>query len=609
MEKNNGQNTDRSKLELRYTWKMEDIYPGDEAWQQAKEDLKPLIETFESYKGKLGTSSKMLLEYLEFSSRFSKTFSRISSYASMKSDQDIRESKYLAMLQELRQLSPVIGAKTAFAEPEILEMSKEKIDTFLAEEEELKKYKVYLYDLLRSKEHTLSEKEEKILAQASSISSSPYSIFNVFTNSELPYPEVTLSDGTKAQLNQAGYAKYRAVANAADRKLVFDAYWNTLGKFQRTMAEQLFANINVDIFNAHTRNYGTSLESALDHYNIPLLVYHSLIENVNKNLSTFHRYLDLRKRMLKLDTLRYSDMYAPVVADVELEYDFDQAHRLIVDAMAPLGKEYQEVLEKAYRERWIDVYPTAGKRSGAYSNGSVYDVHPYVLLNYNKQYNDVSTYAHEMGHAMHSYLSNKTQPYPTSRYSIFVAEVASTFNEELLSHYMVNQIDDNAVKLSLLMNRLDGFKGTLFRQTQFAEFELAIHERAEAGQPLTSEILTRLYGEIVDKYYGAEKGVCEIDPLYHLEWASVPHFYYDFYVYQYATSFTASSALANSVLSQEKGALAKYIAFLSSGSSDYPVELLKKAGVDMTTSEPFDKSIKTMNEIMDEIERILDKTK
>ncbi|NJO68159.1 MAG: oligoendopeptidase F [Bacteroidetes bacterium] len=602
-----GQPAERNLVDTKYTWKLEDIYLSDEAWQLAKEKVKSNIDKIESFKGTLSGSPGSLLAYLEFSSEFGKEFTRVYSYASMKSDQDVRNSQYLAMMQELRQLSPIIGAKSAFAEPEILAMEKEKIEKFIATEAGLQKYQMYLLDLFRSKEHTLSEKEEKILAQTSALTGSPYSIYSIFTNSELPYPEVTLSDGSKATLNQAGFARYRAVPNRADRELVFQTYWTAMSKFQRTLAEQLFSKISADVFNARTRNYGSSLESALDNFNIPVQVYKALIENVNKNLPTFHRYLALRKRMMNLDTLKYSDLYAPVTNDLEQEYTYEEAHKYVVESMSPLGKEYQDVLNRAYQERWIDVMPTNGKRSGAYSNGSVYDVHPYILLNYNKQYNDVSTYTHELGHTMHSYFSNKTQPYPTARYSIFVAEVASTFNEVLLNKYMVGKMKDDQAKLSLLMSRLDGFKGTLFRQTQFAEFELAIHERAEEGKPLTSDDFTRIYGDILKKYYGHEQGICVIKDLYTLEWSSVPHFYYNFYVYQYATSFTASAALAEKVLNKENGATEKYMKFLSSGGSDYPIELLKGAGVDMTTGEPFEKAIASMNQIMDEIEKILDK--
>jgi oligoendopeptidase F len=434
---------------------------------------------------------------------------------------------------------------------------------------------------------------------------SPYSIFNVFINAELPFPKVTLSTGETVTLNQAGYSKYRILPNPADRELVFKTFWEEMSKFKGTFAEQLLAKMNVDLFNAKARKYNGTLESALNRYNIPTNVYHSLIDNVNKNLPTFHRYLALRKKMLGLDTLKYSDMYTSVVKDIDLKYSYQEAQKLIIESLKPLGSDYQNIILKAFNERWIDVYPTAGKRSGAYSNGGAYDVHPYILLNYNEQYNDVSTTTHELGHTMQSYLSNKTQPYPLADYPIFVAEVASTFNEDLLNRYMINKITDNKIRLSLLMDRLDGFKGTLFRQTQFAEFELAIHEKVEAGEPLTSDILNKMYGDILRKYYGHDKGICIIDDLYSVEWTYIPHFYYNYYVYQYATSFTASAALAEKVFAGEKGITEKYLAFLSSGGSDYPIELLKKAGVDMTTSEPFDKAIVAMNRIMDEIEAIL----
>ena len=601
------QTTGRSSVDLKYTWKLEDIYATDADWIVAKEKVKSDIGLFEKYKGKLGSSSKTLLEFLNFSSDFDKTFGKVYSYASMKSDQDISDTKYMGMLQELRQLLPVIGAKQSFAEPELLLLGKETIDKFLSEQKGLGIYKMYLYELMRKKEHRLSEKEEKILALASSMAGGPSSIYKVFLNTELPYPTITLTTGEIVKLDQAGFSKYRTLANKADRELVFSSYWSAMKNFQATIAEQLLASINTHIFSARARHYSSSLESSLDANNIPISVYHSLIENVHKNLPVFHRYLALRKRMLGIDTLKYSDMYTSVVKNIELNYTYDEAQKLIISALSPLGKNYQSVIEKAFNERWLDVYPANGKRSGAYSNGSVYDVHPYMLLNYNGQYNDVSTAAHELGHTMQSYFSNKNQPYPLADYPIFTAEVASTFNEALLNHYMVHKITDDNIKLSLLMSRLDGFKGTLFRQTQFAEFELLVHEEAEAGKPLTCNVLNKIYGDLLKEYYGHDKGICLIDDIYSLEWEVIPHFYYNFYVYQYATSLTASSALAEKVLSQEKGSLDKYMEFLSAGGSDYPIDLLKKAGVDMTTSDPFDKAIASMNRTMDEIEAILKK--
>ena len=603
----NAQTVNRTNMEIKYQWNLEDIYSSDEAWTKAFQDVKDKTEILLQLKGKLGTSAKNLYEFLTNSSNVNKEFTRVYCYASMKSDQDTREAKYLAKMQELSQSIAVIGSKLAFMNPEILDIGKAKIDEFKKEEPGLKTYSMYFDNLFRNKEHLLSEPEEKLLAQASVVLNSPSSIHNIFTNAEFPYPKVILSDKSEVILDQAGYSKYRALADRNDRELVFNTFWKEMGLFQKTLAQQLFAQVNTDIFTSKARHYNSSLESALHEFNVPVEVYHSLVDNVNKNLPTFHRYLKLRKRMMNLDTLKYSDMYAPVVKDLDVKFDFDQAHELVVKAMEPLGKPYQELLSTAKTQRWIDVYPTTGKRSGAYSNGSVYDVHPYVLLNYNNQYNDVSTYAHEMGHALHSYSSNKKQLYPNADYSIFVAEVASTFNEALLNEYMVKNSTDDNNKISLLMERLDGFKGTLFRQTQFAEFELAIHEKAEAGEPLSNEILNNLYGDILRKYYGTKEGICVVDDLYSLEWSYIPHFYYNFYVYQYATSFTASSALAEKVLNHEAGSVEKYMQFISSGCTKYPIDLLKDAGVDMTTNEPFDRAITSMNKLMDEIEALLKK--
>lgn len=604
----NAQTINRSTMDIKYQWNLEAIYPSDEAWTKAFEDVKDRTEKIEAaYKGKLNTSAKTLFGFLTEQADLNKEFSRVYSYASMKSDQDTREAKYLAKLQELSQAIALIGSKLAFVNPEILAMGKDKVDQFAKEEPGLNTFHMFFDNLFRNKEHLLPESEEKLLAQASVVLNAPSSIHNIFTNAEFPYPTVTLSDNSKMLLDQAGYSKARALPERKDRELVFKEFWTSMSLYQKTLAQQLFAQVNTDIFTAKARHYNSALESALHEFNVPVAVYHSLIDNVNKNLPTFHRYLKLRKRMMGLDTLKYSDMYAPVVKDLELKFEFDDAHALVVNAMAPLGKPYTDLLNKAKEERWIDVYPTTGKRSGAYSNGSIYDVHPYVLLNYNHQYNDVSTYAHEMGHALHSYSSNKKQLYQNADYSIFVAEVASTFNEALLNDYMVNHTKDDNNRITLLMERLDGFKGTLFRQTQFAEFELAIHEKAEAGEPLSNEVLTKIYGDILRKYYGSKEGICFIDDLYALEWAYIPHFYYNFYVYQYATSFTASSALAGKVLNHEAGSVDKYLQFISSGCTKYPIDLLKDAGVDMTTNEPFDKAIASMNKLMDEIEIILKK--
>jgi len=599
------QTRNRTGVPEQFQWNLADIYPSDTAWEQAKTDLVAQFDQVLKYKGKLTGSAGDLLEGLNFISGINKEFTRLASYAGMKSDEDTRDSKCMAMQQEMSSIGTNWESKLSFFEPELVQLDLPAIDRLITQEPRLQVYRMYLSNLLRRKAHKLSEKEEKIMAEAGLLADGPSSIYEIFTNADFPYPETTLRDGTKVKLDKAGYGRYRQLPDRPDRETVFQAFWSAMGQYRRTFGAQLDANIKKDIFYARARGYRSCLASALDNYNIPEAVYHSLIFNVNANLPTFHRYLALKKRMLGVDTLKYSDLYAPVVKNVDLEYPIEGAETMICDAFQPMGSDYVQTIRNAFSGRWIDVYPTTGKKSGAYSNGSAYDVHPYILLNYNGKYQDVSTLAHELGHTMHSFLSNKSQPYPLADYSIFVAEVASTFNEAMLIDKMLKEIRDDGTRLSLLMEYLDNIKQTVFRQTQFAEYELRIHEKAEKDEPLTGDALTRMYGDILRKYYGHEKGVCRIDDLVTVEWSYIPHFYYNFYVYQYATSFTASVALSEKVLSKEKGALDRYLAFLSSGGSDYPIELLKKAGVDMTTSEPFEKTMTVMNRTMDAIEKIL----
>lgn len=603
------QTRDRQSIPQKYTWKLEDVCASDEAWEAARKKVAARLDEVLAFKGTLAKSSQRLLQCLELNTQIDKEITRLYCYAAMKSDLDTRQSKYQGMKQMLRQLATDYGSKASFIGPEVAAMDKAAVDAFIKRQPGLKVYRMYLDDVQRTKAHLLSTKEEKILAEAGLLASAPGSIYTIFSNAELPFPEVTLSDGTTAKLNQAGYTKYRAVPNRADREAVFEAFFGAFAEFKQTIGTQLSAQVNKDKFFTRVRGYESSLHRSLDRNNIPVEVYHSLVANVNRNLDSFHRYLKLKQRMLGVDQLKYSDVYAPVVKEVDLKYSYDQAIELVIKAVKPLGPDYAGVVEKACRERWIDVYPTPGKRSGAYCNGGCYDVHPYMLLNYNGQYDDVSTLAHELGHALHSYYSNQTQPYPTADYAIFVAEVASTLNEALLMHHMLETIKDDDVKLSLLMNYLDGIKGTVFRQTQFAEFELAIHQASEKGEPLTGDVLTGLYGDILKRYYAHQQGVCRIDEGHCLEWAYIPHFYRNFYVYQYATSFTASTALSEKILSGEQGALKRTIEFLSAGGSDYPVPILKRAGVDMMTSAPFERTMAVMNRVMDQIEEILDRRK
>ncbi|UCD51548.1 MAG: oligoendopeptidase F [Phycisphaerales bacterium] len=599
-----GQMRERSEVAPACQWKLEDLYPSDQAWEQAKNKLAENLGQIAQFEGTLADAPS-LADCLEFDTDISKAFGRLYSYASMKSDEDTRVSKYLAMRQAVEQLMTEYASQASYIEPELVKLDAATVKQFIAAEPRLEVYHMYLSDLLRRKAHKLSEKEEKILAETGLMADGPGSVYAVFSNAEMPYPEVTLSDGTTAMLNKAGYARHRSSTVRTDREKVFEAFWSTFQTFKQTFGVQLYSHLQTHVFYMRTRNYDSCLAQALDRNNIPTDVYHSLIANVRDNLDSFHRYLRLKKHMLGVETLKYSDLYAPVVKDVDLEYTIDEAQQLYLDAVEALGPDYRQAAQQAFDGRWIDVYPTPGKRSGAYSSGNAYDLHPYILLNYNGQFDDVSTLAHEMGHTMHSYYSNKHQPFPTADYSIFVAEVASTFNEALLIHKMLEEIKDDDVRLSLLMNYLDGIKGTVFRQTQFAEFELRMHETAEKREPLTGDTFTQLYGDVLRDYYGHEQGVCEIDDLYTLEWAYIPHFYYNFYVYQYSTSFTAATALAEAVFSGDEGAVQRYLDFISAGGSDYPIEILKRAGVDMTTSEPFKKTMVAMNRTMDEIEAIL----
>jgi oligoendopeptidase F len=437
------------------------------------------------------------------------------------------------------------------------------------------------------------------------MSSTPSTTYGIFSDADFPYPSVTMSDGKSVRLDSSGYSLYRAVPNRDDRRKVMSDFFTALGKYRGTFGSTLSGQIQSDIFYARARKYETTLAAALDGPNVPASVYMRLIDGVNKHVPTFHRYLKLRKRMMKLQELHYYDLYAPLVASVDLTYGIDEAQKIVLEALKPLGPEYAAGARRAFEERWTDWHPTEGKRAGAYSNGGAYDVHPYMLLNYNGKYTDMSTVAHELGHTMHSYFSNRTQPYPTASYPIFVAEVASTFNEALLIDHMLKTIKDDATKLSLLGNYLEGIKSTVFRQTQFAEFELRAHEMAQKGQPLTGETLDTLYASITRKYYGHDQGVAIVDDYIAHEWAFIPHFYRNFYVFQYATSFTAAEALAEKVLAGDQAAIKRFLAFLGSGGSKYPIDLLKDAGVDMTTDEPLELTIKKMNRVMDEMEKLI----
>ena len=601
------QQQERSQIQDKYKWDLSKIYPSDEAWRAAKDALVAELPRIAAYKGTLGSSPQKLADAMELASRLSKDFSRVYVYASMMSDQDTRVSRYQGMQQEMTQVGATFGAETAYIEPEILKIDRATVDRFVSSEPRLKIYRLYLDDILRRAPHTGTEAEERLLANSSVIGATAGDIYGILSDADFPYPTVTLSDGKTVRLDSSNFSVYRGVPNRDDRQKIMAAFFNALGGFRGTFGATLNGEVQSHEFFAKARKYPTALESALDAPNIPTSVYMRLIDGVNKGLPTFHRYLTLRKKMMGVPELHYYDLYAPLVSSVDLTYTAEEAQKHVMAALAPLGTDYAAAAQHAFNERWIDLYPNPGKRAGAYSNGGAYDVHPYMLLNYNGKYSDVSTVAHELGHTMQSYYSNKTQPYALSNYPIFVAEVASTFNEALLIDHMLKSITDDKTKLSLLGSYLENIKGTVFRQTQFAEFELRVHEMAEKGEPLTGDALSRLYSEITKKYYGHDKGICIVDDYVAHEWAFIPHFYRNFYVFQYATSFTASAALSEKVLAGDPAATKRYLAFLGSGGSKYPIDLLKDAGVDMTTDEPLTLTLQKMNRVMDEMEKLLGK--
>ncbi len=595
----------RDQIPEKYKWDLTQLFASKAEWEKEKAAVEAEIPKFKEFQGQLGKSAKTLQECLDFMTDILKRYYKLSAYASQLSDQDTRESEPMAMRQEIGQVGNKLSAAMAFIEPEILSIPQDVIQKFFKENKKLAVYRQYIDNIQRMKPHTLSPGEEEIIAHAGLMSDTPYDIYGIFKNADMPRPEITLPDGQKVKLDDASYTLYRADDNRDLRIKVFEQFFGAYKQFERTFGTDLYSQLKKDLFYKTVRKYNSCLEAALTPNNIPTSVYMNLIESVNENLPTLHRYLKLRKKMLGVKELHYYDMYAPLVPKVDLNYSVDEAQNVILEALKPLGDEYEAVLQKAFNERWIDMFPNTGKRSGAYSSGAAYDVHPYILMNFMGKYDDVSTLAHELGHTMHSYFSNKNQHFINAHYPIFLAEVASTCNEALLVNHVLKTIDDPKKRLSILGNQLETFRTTLFRQTQFAEFELKIHELVEKGEALTGDKLSQIYLDILKKYYGHDT-VTKIEDLYGIEWAYIPHFYYNFYVFQYATSLCASTAISEKILQEGKPMAEKYVKeFLSAGSSDYAIPILQKVGVDMTTKVPYQQAFAKMNRIMDEIEKLL----
>lgn len=601
--------TERSEIPAKYKWNLADLYSSEAAWNAARDGIAKRIPQMSRFQGRLGVSAESLAIALDQVMNLSKDLQRLATYSSQLADEDQRVSRHIGMRESAEKLGVDYNAATAFVQPEILALGGTKIHSFVAREPKLKAYEHYLDDILRGAPHTLNAAEEKLAAQAGSMASAGQTIRDIFANAELPYPTITL-DGKPVRLDAAAYTQFRQTTNRADRDSVFRAFWNAHEQFKGTLGAALNAEVKAHVFNRDVHHFKSCVEASLFGNNIPVSVYSRLVSDAHANLPTLYRYLRLRKRMMGVDTLRYEDLYAPIVKEVEMKYTPEQAMDIVLGAVAPLGTEYVETLKKGMTGGWIDWMPTTGKASGAYSTGA-YGVHPYQLQNFTGQYDEVGTLAHESGHSMHTWYANNAQAFVNSNYATFVAEVASTLNENLLFHYMVDRTTDRNAKLFLLGTYLEGLRTTMFRQVLFAEFELKIHEMGERGEPITGESLNKLYLQLVRQYYGHAQGVCVVRPLYEVEWAYIPHFYYNFYVYQYATSILASNSLANAIR-QEAAAkpahLARrdaYLNLLKSGGSKYPIDELKEAGVDMTTSAPFQAAMKEMNSVMDQMEKLL----
>jgi oligoendopeptidase F len=600
---------ERSEVPVKLTWDLTALYPSEDAWTAAREDLAKRVPGIAAFQGRLGVAPESLYTALSSMMDLDRGLSRLQTYASQLNDEDQRVSRHLEMREGAQRLIVQFQSASSYVRPELLAMGSSKVRAYIAAEPRLKEYRPYLENILRYEKHTLSAAEEKVAAQSGRFATAGYTIRDLFNNAELPWPTVKLSDGEDVRLDDAAYTKYRQSANRADRDTVFRRFWSAHRDFQGTYGAALNAQVQAHIFDRDVHKYASCLENALFGDNIPPKVYTQLLADVHANLPTLHRYLKLRQRMMGLKELRYEDLYAPIVSEVKMTYTPDEAMKATLEALAPLGRAYVDTLSKGFNSRWIDWLPSTGKSSGAYSTGA-YGVHPYQLQNFTGLYDEVGTLAHESGHSMHTYLADQHQPYVTHDYATFVAEVASTLNENLLFHYMLDRTKDKAARLYVLGSYLDNLRGTLFRQTMFAEFELKLHEMAEKDETPSGENLSELYLGIVRTYYGHDADVCKVDSLYAVEWSYIPHFFYDFYVYQYATSIVASTALANGI--REEAATGKgtkkrdaYLTMLASGSSKYPIDLLKDAGVDMTTSAPFQAAVKEMNAVIDEMEKLL----
>lgn len=589
-----------------YVWDLTDLYADVEAWNSAREEVLGAVDNIEARRGTLGDSAESLFEALALVSSTAKTADRVWVYASIKEDEDMR----VAEAQERSQLARIMWARfsesVAWMDPELLRAGRDRIMGFVESDERLEPFAHSLDQTLRNEAHTLGDEAEETLSLFSHPFSAPNSIYSLVANSDIPWPTVTLSTGEEHRIDSQGYSRFRVNDVREDRKLVFDTYWGKWAEYRNSVGMMLNSHVQTQVALAKARHYDNVLHRELFQENIPPAVYHTLVAEVNKALPTLHRYFQLRQRMLGLDEMRYYDIYPPLVA-LGKEFDIETSKQLTLEAMSVFGDDWVDMQRQAFTQRWMHVYPQQGKYSGAYMAGSAYDVHPYVLLNHTDDYESLSTFAHEWGHALHTLYAKQAQPYETSDYSTFIAEIPSTSLELIMQAFMLDQAQSIDEQLFYLGFGLEQMRGTFFRQTMFAEFELSLYETVERGEALTGERMTQMYAEIVKRYHGHDEGVVIIDDLYTNEWMFVPHFYYNMYIYQYATSVTAGTALYAKILEDREAGAANFKDLLRAGGSDYPHELLKGAGVDLTQPEPYRAVVAQMNAVMDRMEELLEK--
>ena len=583
-------------------WDLTELYPDEAAWDAARKGALAALPGIAKYKGRLGEGAETLAEALTLQSDLSRTIARIYVYASLKGDEDVRVAGWQEKQAQAIDLYTAFGEATAWVSPELLTLGKAKIDGFVAANATLKaKFDFYLANTIRQAEHTLSPEGEALLASAGAPLQAPGDISGQLRSSDIPWPTIKLSTGKEVRLDSQGYTLNRDAPNREDRKAVFDAFWTAHGKFKNSFGATYNAKVKGDIFYAKARRYPTSLASALSGNNIPEAVYRTLVAEANKGLPQLHRYFDLRRRILKLPDIHYYDIYPPLVS-LDRTFTLDQMRVTTLEAVKPLGADYQARIAKATAARWMDPWPRPGKRPGAYMNPGAFDVHPYLLLNLSEKYDGMSTYAHEWGHALHSLLANSAQPYEKADYPIFLAEIASTLNEQLLVHYMLDRAKTKEEKLFYLGQQMENYRGTFFRQTMFAEFELIAHDKAEAGEGLSGEKFTSIYFDLLKRYHGPNFG---LDPVYGNEWAFIPHFYNSFYVYQYATCISAATFFAQAILKGGAKERDNYLSVLKAGGSDYPVDILKRAGLDMASPAPYQALVADFKSVLDQAEALL----